>query len=482
MAPNLSGISVRVLWANDPEAKFYGAGDLAGANLFVSPPICDAPGAAVSGFYIYAKGTDKPSAPFSLPVVPMFKLTAATAGDIYWYRDQPPTWNGVTLTAVYTWTADADKYTGSAWPASDADILTNQRTYTLKPDDTYPPVSVTDAGVVTVTVGKGLTATTPKIYEKNAKFSIKGYYKLLDFQYVGADGDWYEYEDPEKSYEMIGVNGTNSKALWDRMKSAKVKFRVLYDDGKDYFPLSWNEYEARMKLYGDIYTTPGGSTIDYNKFFFGGTSTEFGAGRQWLVLDDDSNWHFELYYLPKTYGDPGVYTGSADVLLPVYEFDQISAAQEKYKGATNIRVAWQSNPQTSLSNIWIWGATPASGNLVTAVNTYWQLTSTYRRSGQINKTRTVTFTDAMFQSFQAASASGGVNLKGRADSDIMVAVNAGGGVGAPGYGISSGLLYWDRDWYLPFRYQYRDGPGVFTFDEKDEDDAVAIDLFFLGQR
>jgi len=539
--PNLSGIKLRVLWSNSPVAEYYdGVTEMQAAGLQVSPARCDKAGKAAETFHIYAQGTgSKESDGFTLNVIPIYKLDLT--GSYKWYYGKNiPDWTGVTAKALYAYDkdasgADADyKYNDSSW-ATMTEPYAYSELKDLPLDASYPPYYLSaDGKKVSIAIWK-TAEPTPPITATNWLPTVNATYgrmaqttgtitSVIDFRYVAGSGknvdDWWDYEDhwavqsdKDKTfkYAQLGQNATVSKNLFNKMKAAKLTFQVLYPDGSDWVDLDWNTYEYWMqKIYGTDYDKyfNGGANIETNTPFVpnapypsgstnpyyatSGNGNDFTYEIEYLIIDDDDNWVFSLNFLRADYNG-GVVIPAANVALPVYSYSDVTDATRIYtKQTANIMVPYRKNatgladPMAALDLATVPVVGPGDyamigkggisglssvGNLMSAIKDYWQLTATYRRRGQ-PKTRVVTFVNDWFQAF--TSGTFGVDLQGRNDSDIANALNG------TGSAIQSGVILWDRAWYLPFNYPYRESQGSFSLEPKEEDQGVWIDLYSIG--
>jgi len=492
---DLAGYSFVVTWDDSSTPKFYDTkAALVADGLAVVPPYCDwnGEGAAAGYFYIVDPLNGKKSNDFTLKgVLPLADKGLKADGTPTWYSDRRPDFSGITLTGTYNWKKSAS---GDTWPSASEfgasptaytnDALdvytTGKKLYTAVDYPNIKSVVTADDGVTTVTVTVGKNNTASGAVTTDATFKPT-YYRVVKVEAVTPLPDAFFMLDDITKYSKLGLkegltDGKDSNSQMAALfASSGIKFKVYYNNDQDGRVINWDEFVSNTFYWNQV----AGKPANYDAIFFAKGMVD--PVTQYVKYDDDYNWTFRVNYVPTQYGVtiPGagvvydVYSGYADVSIPVYEFIEL----EPVSRATGYKYADSTAPW-SPNRLFMAGGTAATASGVyNNIKQIWQLTGVYQRGSDRKTSQKIDWAPAMFDN--ARGVGSGVNFEGEGQGgngtiSQQLKNNVSGQI--PGgwlfSGLKSGEYLWDRGWPLPIVYR---GSQL-----SDETETVIVDLYILG--
>jgi len=479
LAPDLTGITVRVVWSNSQVPEFIPGDKLAGRG-FYAVEYCDLPGAGagLSDFHVAHNGSRVISNGFKLPgVVELVALTFTGSG-VDWYADQRPAFEKLGLQGQYNWWVDKDgKFVNSGagvWTTTEISTYTSGAAATdvykgakidIPISEGYPAMDFTRVErekLVRVGIGKGsgsfainngglfAAGGTTTNYVHGAETTIANFYRVTSITFAGPEGEFFGFDDDNKFVEKGDGKGNGAKL--DKLKAQKIKFAVTYNDNKPARTIGWDEFFSNVS-----YTL--GKAPEANYLFLGNDAIvpEPTAGGNLantpvlLKFDDETySWNMTMQYVPKIYGDLETYDGTVTVPLPVYEFQNLLPVDRKTPGNLWVRYNPVDQTMEDLKD-------DTNRKLLDAIKDKWKLTGSYERLGD-TKTKELTFTEAMFNKAQGGS----IKLSSPGMASQIATISAAGGI--------SGKVTIQSNFPLPIRYR--------NDNLRDEDETVLIDIYY----
>jgi len=493
-APNLSGMSIEVVYAYDgvPDktpTKYTSVSNSAIRELgfFASPDYCDRPGMHPSD-PVESSGAD--CGEFSLaygnpggillsvneleiPGVVWLDDVSASGETVKFYADKKPDFTGITLNYSYVYNA-AKPYADPSSMTIGSAGSTVTATRTRKATTAYPKWDVSDAAKGRVKVQIGTATGSAKLVERNVTVT---YYQISRVEWTSQTGTFYMYDDDIKyADDSDGANPKTSLVSW--VGTANPTFTVYYVDSfakpVDNRTIGWSEFQENKKYAKEAAKTGAGGVIGGSTFYspedaifaYGDLQEDpdesinitKGGIQKLLKYSEDTTWTFVMEYVPREYiANPlDAYTSTFDVEVPVAVFSELKPAERR-------------DEEYFKNNIWARYADPQGAmpeELLTAINFRWKFTATYESAGGVTPDPKIF--SATKSSFYLANpeALGGVGA-GTASIDLRGPAEFKDEVTAVLGGSSSGMAV-SREWKLPVYYR---GATI------EDDDGVWVDLF-----
>jgi len=505
MAPDITGVKIRVLWSTGGYEEL--GGDLRAQGFYPSPDYCDEPGKGWDGttapecdrFYMsYAGIVVTNSEELKIPGVYWLQEIKASEGPAI-YADDVPDLTSVKLDLRYAYYEDKDRKFENPSTATVGGTGTDKVVFESKDrtvNAAYPPFRFTpqqtgykvpninvvigalkqgEVDTVATTTDAAAITFTSSTNAKVATIKLKDFYQVTGIKWAGQDDSEFYFFDDDLEYALgdekyIGGDTTNGKSpekfLADFVERAKLTFQVSYSNGETKTK-NWKQFKDNVQYAyskkgillstGDIFFSKDVATSDPN---FTMIPTSYTAAQPSKVLkyneDNDNKWSFWMQYVPKEFLEDSAagyaYLSLFPVDVPVYTFaGRISVARAKGY-PTNVRQDLQTNP-TSYGGPT--GTSTMSEDLIAALGKAWVLTATYQY-GKATKTKDIGLTSQMFNN-GVASVGTYIKLESGDGDD--------GTLSARAAGVTSAVLT-NRNYPLPLYYRGEDN------------DTVVIDVFY----